>query len=665
MHPEQQAERATRAVRAIVLTRRGARTLAAAITACALLSCAALAGDGEGAAMEPLRYRVSFEGRKNHYLEVEAVIPCDERATLELMQPVWTPGSYQIRDFSRHIEAVAAATLDGTPVAIDKSAKNRWRITGATTSSIAVRYRVYCRDMSVQGNWVDGEFAILNGAATFLTLLDGLERRHEVTLDLPAEWKHALCSLPTAEKEGRERILAADYHALVDSPIYAGNAEPRTFVADGREHVFLHHGGGAVWDGAGSLEDLRRLVETQVAFWNGAPYERYVFFNMVVEGSGGLEHMASTVMMTSRWNFRDRKKYIGWLGLASHEFFHTWNVKRLRPAELNSFDYEREVYTKCLWIAEGLTSYYDDLLLRRAGLISHKEYLEALSKQIENLQTTPGRLTQPLEQSSFDTWIKHYRKDENSPNSAISYYVKGAVVGFLLDAKVRRATQGEKSLDDVIRLLYSRYSGDRGYTSADFRVAVEEVAGADLNGWLTPALEGTSELDYSDALDWFGLRFLEASEDTGGDKEKNGGDAGAGEVAGATDGRSRDGANGPPKEKPKPAWLGLSAHDRGGRLIVSEVRRDTPAFTAGILVDDEILAIDGYRVLPGALDARLEQFKPGDSATLLVARRDEIVSLPIAFGEEPPKRWRLNPLPKPSHDQEAHLSDWLAQTERL
>ena len=232
-----------------------------------------------------------------------------------------------------------------------------------------------------------------------------------------------------------------------------------------------------------SARDVEAIVRAQKNFWGFLPYEKYVFFNLLTESGGGLEHKNSTVLMSSRWATRTRSSYLGWLNLVSHEFFHTWNVKRLRPVELGPFDYENEVYTPSLWVAEGITSYYDRLLVRRAGLCTVEEYLagdppspgsdaEKSTNDIERLQTTPGRLVQPLESSSFEAWIKFYRRDENTPNTGISYYVKGAVVAFLLDAKIRRATAGKKSLDDVMRLAYERYSGPRGFTAAQFRGTV-------------------------------------------------------------------------------------------------------------------------------------------------------------------------------------------------
>jgi predicted metalloprotease with PDZ domain len=306
-----------------------------------------------------------------------------------------------------------------------------------------VQYRVYGREMSVRTNWVESSFAMLNGAPTFITLVEPspVARPHELVVDLPPDWRGvatALDPLPGVERG----FVAADFDTLVDSPILAGSPAVHAFDVDGIPHALVNIGDDRLWDGARAAADVEKIVRATRDLWGRLPYPRYLFLNVIAEAGGGLEHRDSTLIMSSRWTMRTPRRYQGWLGLVAHEFFHAWNVKRLRPAALGPFDYEREVYTTDLWIAEGLTSYYDDLLVLRAGLSTRDEYLAALSNQIQALQTTPGRLVQPVAGASYDAWIRHYRPDENSPNVAVSYYTKGAVVGFLLDMRVREATRG-------------------------------------------------------------------------------------------------------------------------------------------------------------------------------------------------------------------------------
>ncbi|MEO6195718.1 MAG: PDZ domain-containing protein [Thermoanaerobaculia bacterium] len=587
---------------------------------------------------ESISYTLRFPAPQTHYVEVEALIPTGGHPEVELTMAVWTPGSYLIREYARNVEGISAATERGEPLSIEKTVKNRWRIGTRKAPWIVVRYRVYSREMSVRTNFVDTGFALINGASTFLTLTGAERRPYDVRLELPAEWKVSaspLSRLPGnsaghSGENGAHAYRAEDFDDLIDSPIYAGNARTHPFKVAGKAHLLVNEGEDSVWDGPRSAADAEKIVRGQAAFWGVAPYPRYVFFNLLTESGGGLEHKNACTLMSSRWRTRTREGYLEWLGLVSHELFHAWNGKRLRPIELGPFDYEREVYTRGLWVVEGFTSYYGDLLVHRTGFSTVKEYLKNLGKAIETLQTTPGRRVQPLDESSFDAWIKFYRRDENTSNSGVSYYTKGEVVAFLLDARIRRATGGRRSLDDAMRLAFHRYSGERGFRPEEIRRTFEEVAGVDLGAWLHRAVDTVEELDYQEALDWYGLRF-------------------------AADDEKKDGE---PQELPA-GWLGLEAVVQDGRLTVSVVKRETPAYEAGVNVGDEILAIDDYRVPPEGMEGRLKYYRPGEKASLLVARRDRLVRLPITFGEKPKARWKLEARPDATAEQKAHLAAWL------
>jgi predicted metalloprotease with PDZ domain len=579
----------------------------------------------------PIAYTLRFPAPQTHYIEVEATFPAGG-PTLDLMMAVWTPGSYLVREYARNVEGVAAHAPDGRALVVGKTRKNRWRVETGGAKTVRFTYRVYGREMSVRTNWVEQGFAMVNGAATFITLVEpGAKRPHVITLELPAAWKTSMSGLPNSATHPHQ-YRAADFDELVDSPIVAGNPTVHTFEVSGKKHYLVDQGELGVWDGARAARDVEQIVRTTEKFWGSLPYEKYVFFNMITEASGGLEHRNSTMLMTNRWSTSTRRTYVGWLTLAAHEYFHAWNVKRLRPLELGPFDYENEVYTTSLWVAEGLTSYFESVIVRRAGLSSQPEVLDQISSDIRQLQTTPGRLQQPVETASFDAWIKHYRPDENSPNTAISYYTKGAVLGFLLDAKVRTATGGARSLDDAMRLAFQRFSGARGFTEADFRKTIHDVAGKDFGDWWTKALETTDELDYDEALRWFGLRFRPAD-------------------AGKPDGAAGGSSGGK-------AWLGTTTRIDNGRLVVSQVRRGTPAYEAGVNVDDEILAIGDFRVRADQLATRLEQYRPGDKVSLLVARREQLTRIDVTLGREPAEGWRLEPDPSATPEQQARLKAW-------
>ncbi|HEV3216210.1 MAG TPA: PDZ domain-containing protein [Vicinamibacterales bacterium] len=573
--------------------------------------------------LEPIRYTLSFPAPYTHYVEVDASIPTDGQPQVDLMMPVWTPGSYLVREYSRNVESLTATGANDMPLPVGKTRKNRWRVEAGGARTISLHYRLYCREMSVRTNWIDEEFAQLNGAATYITRLESRDRPYEVRLRLPPGWARSLSGMTSPEPNV---FRAPDYDTLVDSPIVAGNPAVYEFSAGGKPHYLVDVGEAGVWDGARAVQDLAKVVQKTIDLWGGAPYDRFYLFNMIGAPGNGLEHKNSIVIETPRLSTSTPAGYHAWLRLASHEFFHPWNVKRLRPIELGPFDYENEVYTKGLWFAEGVTDYYADLQVRRAGLAGVEEYLQDLSGAIANLQNTPGRLVLSAEMASYDAWIKYYRPNENSTNDSVSYYVKGAVIGFLLDARIRHATAGVKTLDDFMRLMYQRYSGAHGFTSADLRATAVDLAGPsakdDFPRWFQKTLETTEELDYREALDWFGLDFRAPS-------------------------------------SAKSAYLGVATTLSEGRTFVTGVTRGTPAFDAGMEVDDEIIAIDGVRLPAGQFAARIAAFRPAEKITFTISRRNLIRSLDVMVGTAPAQSWSLVVKPDATPGQTAHLKAWL------
>ena len=594
-------------------------------------------------ASDSVNYTLRFPRPEAHLIEVTGTLPVNT-PQVELYMAVWTPGSYQLKEYARNVEGFEALDEQGHALPSHKSSKNRWLVEAGAAKALTVRYRVYAFDSSVQGNYVDAGFAMLNGGAIFMTIA-GLEQRpYDVTLELPSTWSKSVTPL---KRTASHAYAAQGFDELLDSPIYAGKAAVHEFEVQGRKHFLVNEGEGPMWDGEASAKDVKKLVTEYERMMGGLPYDQYVFFNMLIETGGGLEHKNATWMNSSKWAYannlfpppsdddedapergRRRPNRSGWLGLVSHEYFHAWNVKRMRPVELGPFDYQRENYTRSLWLAEGVTSYYGPLAMGRAKLATREQYLQMLSGSIRELQTTPGRLVKPLEENSFDAWIKLYHQDENTVNTAISYYTKGEVVGFVLDARIRKATAGEKSLDDVLRLLYKRYSGEHGYSPEQFRATVSEVAGTDLSGWLRDALETTQELDYREALDWFGLRFKA------------------------------------PKLKPgaaPPLQTGIRVKSEEGRLLVSGVLRGTPGDAAGVNVGDELIAVNGFRLSAAQWPHMLDAFHPGESVKLLVAHRDAIQELAFIVTHENPPTWQLEVRPDATDEQKSHLAAWLRE----
>jgi predicted metalloprotease with PDZ domain len=455
---------------------------------------------------EPIIYVVRFPAPAGHVAEVEAAYPADGRAAIELMMPVWTPGFYRVEDYAAKVRDLSARAPGGQTLAVEQPKKNRWTVRTGGARTVVVTYRLTCDGRSVTTNWVGDDLAVLNGAATFLTLAEPGPRPHDVALELPATWGQSMTGLDPAPAGRTDHYRAADFDALVDSPIVAGNLEIRSFAVDGSRHFVVNAGEVGAWDGRRAAADLEAIVKEHRRLWGFLPFRRYAFLCVFRRGGGGLEHRNSTLVTANAGAMHTPASYLSWLDFVSHEYFHAFNAKRLRPVELGPFDYEAPPRTTGLWVAEGVTSYYDALLTTRAGLGKPADFLVRLSGAIDRLQKSPGRLVQTLEQASLDVWTSSF-SGIGGGRQTVSYYVKGPVVAFLLDAKVRRETRGAKSLDDVMRLAYQRYAGERGFTADQFRQTAEEVAGVDLQPWFRQAVGSAEELDYGEALDWFGLRL--------------------------------------------------------------------------------------------------------------------------------------------------------------
>ncbi len=456
--------------------------------------------------LEPIFYTVRLLPDA-HAAEVRATIPTRGRPVVDLMMPVWSPGFYRVENYAGRVQDIDARTADGAALRVERPQQNRWRVTTNHAARVVVSYRMSCAENSVTTNFVSAGLAVLNGAPTFITLVEKESRPHDVRLELPPSLPKAMTALDAAPGGQANHYRAADYDTLVDSPIVAGNLDVREFTVDRRPHYLVNAGEPGQFDGAKASADLQTIVGQARELWGFLPYRRYVFLNVFRQGGGGLEHKNSTLLTFSAARAATDTGYHTWLSFVAHEYFHAFNVKRLRPIELGPFDYEHEPRTRNLWISEGFTSYYASLLLARAGIDRTPQFLAALSSPIRQLQQAPGRLVQTLEQSSWDVWTNSMSGINTNANTSVSYYVKGEVAGFLLDARIRHATGGAKSLDDVMRLAYNRYAGARGFTSEEFRKTAEDVAGVDLREWFRRTVASTEELDYGEALNWFGLRF--------------------------------------------------------------------------------------------------------------------------------------------------------------
>jgi predicted metalloprotease with PDZ domain len=482
--------------------------------ACGVATCLLAAGPtarGAGnapaaAAREPIVHTVKFPEPAKHYCLVEVRAPAGKDGSVELMMAQWSPGFYRVERYADRLRDLSARTPDGRQLPVEQTRQNRWRVRTEGAPAVLVTYRLQCEGRSVTTNWVSEEYALLNGPATFLTLAERGGRPHEVRVELPDRWKRSVTALDPSPDGSPHHYGAEDFDTLADSPIVAGNPVVADFEVAGSKHRVAGFGDVSGWDARRTAADLEKIARENLRTWGFLPFGRYVYLCALRPGGGGLEHKNCCLLTTSPSAARGPRGHARWLSFVSHEYFHAYNVKRLRPAELATIDYERPPRTSGLWVAEGLTCYYDDLLVTRAGLAGPGDHLKTLSSQIRQLQKTPGRLVQSLERASLDVWTTSF-SGLGGGEKTVSYYVKGPVVGFLLDARVRRATGGKRTLDDVMKLAYARYSGERGFTADQFRAAAEEVAGVDLKESFRKAVSSAEELDYTEALDWFGLRF--------------------------------------------------------------------------------------------------------------------------------------------------------------
>jgi len=577
-----------------------------------------------------------------HLFEVDVAIKRTADGPQEelLVMPVWTPGSYLIREFARNVQDFAASTAANQPLKWEKTNKNTWRVVTNGARDWHATYRVYANELSVRTSELNSAHAFWNNANLLMYLEGFLNSPSTVHVLAPDVWKVAT-GLPAVLGQ-KNTFRAENFDVLYDSPFEASNFKTLVFNVKGIPHRIVIDGEGN-YDPERMRRDVQKIVETQVEVMGGEiPYRDYTFIlHLRANAGGGLEHLNSTALGYPRFGFKiqtgDRatsaspaatttveRDYRGFLSLVSHEFFHLWNVKRIRPDALGPFDYTKENYTKLLWVAEGITDYYADLLVRRAGLITENEYLTATARAIQTLQNTPGRKEQTVEDSSFDTWIKFYRQDENSINSQVSYYDKGAILGLLLDLEIRQRSKNAKSLDDVLRYLYVEFfKKNRNYTPPDFQKACELMAGSSLEDFFNRYVRGTEELNYSVALEAAGLRL-----DTMGTGDEK-------------------------------VYFGADVAQEEDRLIVRRVYAGSPAYEQGVNAGDQIVALDNMRVTRDFFNARLAEKKPGDLINLTIFRFDDLSTLLIKLAERREGTYRIVPLPSQTEAQKRVYKSWL------
>jgi predicted metalloprotease with PDZ domain len=599
--------------------------------------------------LHPIRYTIVPKHPEAHLFEVNCTVADPDPAGQRFALPVWVPGSYLVREFARNIVSIRAQAA-GKKIRLVKLDKHTWQA-AACAGPLTVVYEIYAWDLSVRAAHLDTTHGFFNGSSVFLSAVGKEARTCRVDIVRPQgaryrAWRVAT-ALPrdSAKAYGFGAYQAADYEELIDHPVEMGSFSLHTFNACGVPHDIVITGRHRC-DMLRLAADLKRVCEYQIRlFGEPAPMRRYVFLIMALgEGYGGLEHRASTALMCARDDLPQvgvaqvTEAYRGFLGLASHEYFHTWNVKRIRPAAFAPYDLARENYTQLLWAFEGITSYYDDLVLVRSGLITPLSYLELLGRAVTAVQRGSGRFKQSIAESSFDAWIKYYRQDENAPNAIVSYYLKGSLVALVLDLTIRRETRGRRSLDDVMRALWKKTrSTGRGIGEQEWEAIAGAASGIDLGNLFETAVRGTRELPLEELLADFGIDYTLRAPHSAGDR---GGKAAATVLN---------------------AVIGARIAADGSEVRLTHVLDGGAAQKAGLAASDCIVALDGLRATAAGFEQMVNKHKPGAAIEVHAFRRDELMQFQLTPTAPQRDTCVLSLMPKTGARAAALRSKWLGQ----
>lgn len=546
-----------------------------------------------------LTYHLSMPQPNTHYFAVKIAVTENQAQTQEFKLPVWTPGSYLVREFSKNLNQVRAIDANGKELQVLKKTKNAWEVSCNGANSYTVFYEVYAFELSVRTPYLDNTHGFVPGAAVFMYTEETRNQQGLLKVYPHASFKKVSTALAPidfksdagtmAKSEiGVQSFIFNDYDQLVDCPIEIGNQQEFSFMAAGVRHRVAMYG-EANYNVSELQRDMAKVVEAATGVFGSNPNKDYLFIvHNVSEGQGGLEHMNSCVLSVSRWSYTG-SNYLGFINLVAHEYFHLWNVKRIRPIELGPFNYDQECYTSLLWVMEGITSYYDELLLRRAGFYTPAEFISKLQGQINYVEGSPGSRVQPVAHASFDAWIKAYRPNENSGNTTMTYYSRGAVLGAVLDAFIIQKSKAKQSLDGFMQVLYNKYALElkRGFTEQEFEQELSNYCGEDMRSFFTNYVNGTQIIPYQKYFEPLGIK-----------------------VQDQTNTLTNFGA----------------ALEPGEVLKVRTVRSGSAAEDAGICVGDEILGCDGYRINKTDLENKYNNLQPGVSIELLLSRDGKLFS---------------------------------------
>ncbi len=575
----------------------------------------------------PIDYTISLPAPQTQIVDIRMLVRNVATPSLEVALPVWRPGRYAVLDPAGTVRNVRAATLRGARLSVEKTDKTTWKVTTNGAKEVAIEYTVYANSLGDRTRHVDDTHAFLSGATVFFYVSGRRNDAVAVHVKAPKDWRVAT-GLEQAGADSNT-FLAPSYDVLIDSPLEIGIHDVLKFEVRGKPHEVALWG-QAKYDRERIKRDFARIVEEQSAIFGDMPYKKYVFLvHIDAEARGGTEHLNSTIMQISRRYLEDPKSYADFLELVSHEMFHTWNVKQLRPAGLSPYDFSKENYTDLLWMSEGATSYYEGLVLVRAGLKTPDDHLKALGDEIDRLRNRPGAAVQSVAESSFDAWIKFNHPTPDDVNSTVSFYDSGALVSLLIDLEIRAKTENKVSLDGVLADMYKRFplSGP-GFTTDDLIEALEKHSGSDFRGFFERYVSGAVRYPFEDALNAVGLELTLHTE----------------------------------KDAPSTkSYIGLNVQDRNNALTVRSVLSDGPAYAAGIIAGDEIVAVNGHRVSSSEFPQEVERLNVGDTVRLHLMRRDRLRVIDVTLSGRAAGKWQVRRLKNPTETQKEAYKSWLKQ----
>jgi len=559
---------------------------------------------------------------QTHLFEVEILITGYTPTTVDLHMPAWRTGRYLLLDFSGGVQEFTVTDEHQHPLPFRKTDKDTWRIDKGNAKTVTAHYKVYANEFNMRTRELTGEHAFVDPLSVFMYVDDLKNSPLQLNVHPFGNWN---VTTGLDDVEGSPfTYTAPNFEYFGDCPLEIGNQHEIEFFVDGKKHIICIYGDGT-WDADLLVHDFTKIVIANKEFWGDLPYKKFVFMiHCQPNAGGGTEHINSTIMGTRPFVFSNPQMYKGFLGLVSHEYFHTWNVKQLRPKAIAPYDFSRENYSEELWISEGTTSYYDDLLLVRAKFNDAKKFIENINQMVNNERLRFGNRVQPLADASFDAWIKYWRGRQNSQNAETDYYSKGSYLSLLLDLEIRHRSTNAHSLDDVMRTMYHRFPLTKGFTNADFQKVCEEFGGGSFKEFFRDYLYSTVPLPWEKTLSYAGLEVVSLD------------------------------------SLPKPG-LGISTQDMSDKTKITNVTPGSPAERAGLEINDEIAAVNGFRVRSVELNERIAAMKAGSEVTIHLFRNDKLKQVTLTLENVRTPNFIVRKVPKPTDQQKSIYEQWLGE----